>query len=130
MFCTIQGRTYHEVVKVAKRACQIIRKTIKLYPSMVHSQKELVSLWDDKQVFPDADSDDGAPPTSERVSHFLRNSYLDMNNLLAAVQEDDTSLIEIGRYRPLHRNSAASEKPGEALRQRGRGGRLQSADGT
>jgi hypothetical protein len=78
---------------------------------MCHSQKELVCLWDDPQVIPAADSDDDAPPTSERVSHFLKNDYLYMNNLLKAVLAQDTSLIEIGHYRQPPKNSAASAKP-------------------
>ena len=102
MFCAIQHNTYGELVLVAKRAFHILRKAMDVYPYMQFSQKEMVLLWDDRRVIPDANGDGGARPSypnSARVSHFFRNSYLDMANLMKAVHANDTSLIEIGRFR-------------------------------
>ncbi len=95
MFCSVHKNTYQEVVTVAKRAYLVIQKAMELYPNMCHSQKELIRFWDDTQVTPAVDDDDDAPPTRERLSHFLKNSYIDITDILAAVKAQDVTLIEI-----------------------------------
>ena len=74
MFCSIQLNTYNEVVLVAIQAFHIIQKAMSIYPSLQYSQTEMVRLWDDRRVIPDADGDEGAPPSypdSARPTIFL-----------------------------------------------------------